>query len=147
MKIQLHPTPPSPKSSSSKLERRHTGRLRKRDNLLMGEREEPNHTTAQSSINQSIFSGESRKQHRSIIMSSLLSQVEPSYSRGAVGGFWRIRVSNKHRAQAEHAVQPQHYRYYTQRIKVKQIQHKIFPFVNKIRSSSVLRCSTFEAVF
>jgi hypothetical protein len=43
------PAPPSP-SPGSKLDRRHTGRLRKRDNLQTGEGEgmgeEPNHATA-----------------------------------------------------------------------------------------------------
>jgi hypothetical protein len=43
--IWLHPPPPHP---VSKINRRHTGRLIKRDNLLTGEGvgEEPNHTTA-----------------------------------------------------------------------------------------------------
>jgi hypothetical protein len=43
------PTPPPPPSPVSKLEQRHTGRLRKRDNLLTVEEEkvgeEPFHTT------------------------------------------------------------------------------------------------------
>jgi hypothetical protein len=46
--LHAHPLPPSP---VSKLDRRHTGRLRKRDNVLssQGEKavgEESNHTTA-----------------------------------------------------------------------------------------------------
>ncbi len=45
--VSSHPFPPS---SFSKLDRRHTGRLRKRDNLLTGRGkgvgEEPDHTTA-----------------------------------------------------------------------------------------------------
>ncbi len=46
--LLAHPFPPSP---VSKLDRRHTGRLRNRDNLLSGEGgkgvgEDPNHTTA-----------------------------------------------------------------------------------------------------
>ncbi len=58
-------TTPPPPLPVSKLDRRHTGRLRKRDNLLTGERrkgvgEEPNtcdHKKAWSSINHSILSG------------------------------------------------------------------------------------------
>ncbi len=50
--------PPSP---VSKLDLRHTGRLRKGDNLLTergeGVEEEPNYTTAWSTINHSILSG------------------------------------------------------------------------------------------
>ncbi len=52
---------PSPHSPASKLDRRHTGRLRKRDILLTKEMvkrvvEEPNNTKAWSSINHSILS-------------------------------------------------------------------------------------------
>ncbi len=60
----LVPHPPPPPSSVSKLDRRHTGRLRKRDKLLTGEGgkgvgEEPNHTTAKTAwsfINHSVLS-------------------------------------------------------------------------------------------
>jgi hypothetical protein len=67
----LAPRPPLPPPSPvSKLVRRHTGRLRKRYNLLMGEGlkglgEEQNHTTdekAWSAINHSILSGRSPTQ-------------------------------------------------------------------------------------
>ncbi len=55
--LLAHPPPPS---TVSKLDRRHTGRMRKRDNLLTwkggGEGEEPNHKKAWSSRNYSIFS-------------------------------------------------------------------------------------------
>jgi hypothetical protein len=39
IRLLAHPLPPSP---VSKLDRRHTGRLRKRDNLLTGEEEGSN---------------------------------------------------------------------------------------------------------
>jgi hypothetical protein len=49
--IRLHARPPSP---ASDLDRRHTGRLRKRGNLLIGERKgagvEPNHTTSRNLV-------------------------------------------------------------------------------------------------
>jgi hypothetical protein len=60
----LAPPPPPPLSPVSKLDRRHTGRLKKRDKLLReeGVGEEPNHKSydgekAWFSINPSILSG------------------------------------------------------------------------------------------
>jgi hypothetical protein len=50
LSYDLAPPTPLPPYSDSKLDRRHKGRLRKRDNMLTGEGEgvgeEPNHTTA-----------------------------------------------------------------------------------------------------
>jgi hypothetical protein len=58
--IWLPPPPLSP-SPVSNLDLRHTGRLRKRNNLLTGEGEgvgeEPNHTTAWYTIHYLILSG------------------------------------------------------------------------------------------
>jgi len=61
--LALPPPPPPPHSPISKLDRRHTGRLRKRDNLLSeeggGEARSYDGEKAWYSINYSILSSES----------------------------------------------------------------------------------------
>ncbi len=69
----LAPPPPLPPSLVSKLDWRHTGRPRKKDNLLIGGEEvgdKPNHTTAKNawfSINHLILSGQEARSDPSLM--------------------------------------------------------------------------------